>query len=445
MPTSALTRLFVALVTLSLIATACGSSEGSTAESTTSTGSTSSAAPGEIDPELVRQLGQSLTERIVTDDEVDCMIDQADGDDTLTGVFADAGQSGYSFSGETFSALGISVHNCIDASTLSATLLALSGEFDQAGQARFSECVTGALADDGEGDLAYVGMAALRVGFQVPAESTEATNTAMRSCVARSGLANQFAGVAEQEAGLTIEVDRACLEAELDDAFVDSFWGAIIDGEGETPDVTEVVDGCSSTFDSGLPGEVPADWVPWQGSGALAGVDPAARNAVFTEAPPMAIESSDELEAVLTTGDGEIRIRLFADVAPVTVNNFVSLAREGYYDGTRFHRVLPNFMAQGGDPTGSGAGGPGYQFADEASGLTDIDRRGLLAMANSGPDTNGSQFFITFDAAEHLNGNHVVFGEVIEGDDVLAAIDFRDPQAPLSRGEPLVSVEIIEA
>ena len=102
-------------------------------------------------------------------------------------------------------------------------------------------------------------------------------------------------------------------------------------------------------------------------------------------------------------------------------------------------------MAQGGDPSNTGSGGPGYTFDDEESGLTPVDRRGLLAMANSGPNTNGSQFFITFDAATHLDGLHTVFGEVIEGDEVLAAIDLRDPAAPTSRGEQLISVEITES
>ena len=158
----------------------------------------------------------------------------------------------------------------------------------------------------------------------------------------------------------------------------------------------------------------------------------------------MTIDPSGTYEAVLTVEAGEIRIALDAVNAPETVNNFVALSRDGFYDAIVFHRVLEGFMAQSGDPSGTGAGGPGYGFADEPNGLTPIDRRGLLAMANSGPDTNGSQFFITFDAAEHLNGNHTVFGEVIEGDEILATLELRDPENPQSRGEQLISVEIIE-
>ena len=101
-------------------------------------------------------------------------------------------------------------------------------------------------------------------------------------------------------------------------------------------------------------------------------------------------------------------------------------------------------MAQGGDPTATGSGGPGFNFDDEPAALTSIDRRGLLAMANAGPNTNGSQFFITFEPATFLDGLHAVFGEVIDGDDVLSQIDLRDPAAPTTRGESLVSVEILE-
>ncbi len=112
---------------------------------------------------------------------------------------------------------------------------------------------------------------------------------------------------------------------------------------------------------------------------------------------------------------GTVTADLFAAEAPVTANNFVFLAREGFYDGLTFHRVIPGFMIQGGDPLGTGTGGPGYQFEDETEGGPTFDKPGLLAMANSGPDTNGSQFFITVSEPTHLNGRHTIFGEVVEG------------------------------
>ncbi|HCB01702.1 MAG TPA: peptidylprolyl isomerase [Anaerolineae bacterium] len=141
---------------------------------------------------------------------------------------------------------------------------------------------------------------------------------------------------------------------------------------------------------------------------------------------------------------GEFKIQLFADKAPITVNNFVFLAREGFYDGTTFHRVLDGFMAQGGDPTGTGSGGPGYSFEDEFSDLT-FDREGLLAMANSGPNTNGSQFFITYAPTPHLNNLHTIFGQVIEGMDVVNALTRRDPNtAPDFEGDAIATIMITE-
>ena len=129
--------------------------------------------------------------------------------------------------------------------------------------------------------------------------------------------------------------------------------------------------------------------------------------------------------ATLHTNQGDIAVELFDDDAPKTVDNFVSLARKGFYDGVIFHRVIPDFMIQGGDPTGTGSGGPGYQFEDEQNdhGV----ERGVLAMANAGPNTNGSQFFIvTTEAAPWLNGKHTVFGRVTDGMDVVDAISAVD-------------------
>ncbi|MFQ5400881.1 MAG: peptidylprolyl isomerase [Anaerolineae bacterium] len=181
--------------------------------------------------------------------------------------------------------------------------------------------------------------------------------------------------------------------------------------------------------------------VALDGERPLAAVEPAARNGYYSEYPPMIIDTAKEYEAVLVTDKGEMRLRLFDDEAPLTVNNFVFLATQGFYDGLIFHRVIPDFMAQGGDPTGVGSGGPGYQFADETSNGLLFDRRGLLAMANAGPNTNGSQFFITFVPTPHLNGNHTIFGELIEGDDVLSAIQ---PVSPGQRGDVIERIDIVE-
>ena len=161
--------------------------------------------------------------------------------------------------------------------------------------------------------------------------------------------------------------------------------------------------------------------------------------------PAMQIDPKKKYKAHMETDKGTMVIELFADRVPKTVNNFVFLVREGYYDGVIFHRVINNFMAQGGDRTGTGMGGPGYTFADEIWPGGSFDRRGLLAMANAGPGTNGSQFFITHTATPWLDGKHTVFGKVIEGMDVVNAIPERDPGSARRPGETLISIEIVEA
>ena len=125
-----------------------------------------------------------------------------------------------------------------------------------------------------------------------------------------------------------------------------------------------------------------------------------------------------KMKVKIMTEKGDININLLPEKSPVTVANFVNLAKKGYYDGLKFHRVIDNFMAQGGDPTGTGAGGPGYQFEDEVNNGLNFSKAGKLAMANAGPGTNGSQFFITTVQTEWLNGNHTIFGEVVSDDDL---------------------------
>jgi len=141
----------------------------------------------------------------------------------------------------------------------------------------------------------------------------------------------------------------------------------------------------------------------------------------YSAPPPMTIDTSKQYTATIETKRGDLVLELFASDVPVTVNNFVFLAREGFYNGTTFHRVIHGFMAQGGDPTGTGTGTPGYSFADEFT--EHIHVTGALSMANSGPDTNGCQFFITYAPQPHLDGEHSVFGQLIEGTDVLEKIE----------------------
>jgi peptidylprolyl isomerase len=165
----------------------------------------------------------------------------------------------------------------------------------------------------------------------------------------------------------------------------------------------------------------------------------------YSSAPPMLIDTGKQYFATVKMAKGgEFVIQLYPDKAPITVNNFVFLARQGYYDGTTFHRVLEGFMAQGGDPTGTGAGGPGYQFVNEVNDL-EFDKAGVVAMANAGQNTNGSQFFIMFGPYGLSESDYTIFGQVVSGMDVVNGLTRRDPQQnPTFTGDVIESVTITE-
>lgn len=164
----------------------------------------------------------------------------------------------------------------------------------------------------------------------------------------------------------------------------------------------------------------------------------------WSNPPEMIIDQDKDYKAVLHTDLGDIRINLFEKKAPKTVKNFVFLAKEGFYDGVIFHRVIMNFMAQTGDPTGTGSGGPGYHFEDEFDEDLKHNKPGIVSMANAGPNTNGSQFFITHVPTPWLDDKHSVFGEVEDGMDVVYAIPPRDPSDPDAPAVEIKSVEILE-
>ena len=164
----------------------------------------------------------------------------------------------------------------------------------------------------------------------------------------------------------------------------------------------------------------------------------------YAAPPPMTLDPAKTYQARIQTDVGEMLIDLHADRAPRTVNNFVFLARDNFYDGVTFHRVIAGFMAQGGDPTGTGSGGPGYSFADEFHPSLRHDGRGVLSMANAGPNTNGSQFFITHAATPWLDDKHTIFGHLAKGEDVLMAIPPRDPNTQGAPAVRIQSIEIIE-
>jgi len=172
--------------------------------------------------------------------------------------------------------------------------------------------------------------------------------------------------------------------------------------------------------------------------------EPPAKPKTYSSPPPMVIDTGKSYTATIETEKGNLVLELFAGDVPNTVNNFVFLAREGFYDNTTFHRVIPDFMAQGGDPTGKGNGGPGYTFADEFTEHTHV--AGALSMANAGPNTNGSQFFITYKPQHGLDGKHPVFGQLIAGMDVLEKLTPRDPtQKPNFTGDKIIRIIIEES
>jgi peptidylprolyl isomerase len=190
-------------------------------------------------------------------------------------------------------------------------------------------------------------------------------------------------------------------------------WVFLFSGEDEEPAQPQAAPSPSSSPSTELPVACGAEVPPVAST----------EKPQYANPPQMRIDPKEEYTAVIDTSCGPIRVELLARETPETVNNFVFLARETFYDGLTFHRVEPGFVIQGGDPSGNGTGGPGYQFQDEIVDRLTFDEPGLLAMANSGPDTNGSQFFITLGPAEHLNGMHTIFGRVRAGMDVAREIE----------------------
>jgi len=164
----------------------------------------------------------------------------------------------------------------------------------------------------------------------------------------------------------------------------------------------------------------------------------------YSTAPEMNIDKNKKYFAKIFTEIGDFNVEFFADKAPVTVNNFIFLSKAGFYNGVIFHRVIPGFVAQGGDPTGTGYGGPGYQFMDEFHPILKHNAPGILSMANSGPGTNGSQFFITLSPVPHLDNRHTIFGKVTEGMDIVNLIPERDPSKSKQPGVKILNVEIRE-
>lgn len=160
------------------------------------------------------------------------------------------------------------------------------------------------------------------------------------------------------------------------------------------------------------------------------------KNKQWDRPPAMQIDPSKIYRVTIETAQGDIELELYPEHAPKTVNNFVFLAQQGYYDGVTFHRVISNFVIQGGDPSGTGSGGPGYRFEDEVANNPLKHGTGYISMANAGPNTNGSQFFITHSPQPHLDGKHTVFGKVVNGQQVVNAIRQGDQMVKVTVSAP---------
>jgi len=220
----------------------------------------------------------------------------------------------------------------------------------------------------------------------------------------------------------------------------------------EDPQIAQAVQAAwekNSTFMPGTP-YIVINGQPYEGRVNLVDLDATVALTLlaprqFQECPPLTIDPGRSYLAEIETGKGKVTLELFADKAPLAVNNFVFLAKAGWYDGVTFHRVIPGFVAQAGDPSGTGFGGPGYAFDNELSDLR-FDKAGVVGMANAGPGSNGSQFFITYAPVPRLDGGYTIFAQVIDGLDVLTKLAPRDPaktpDAP--PGDKILSVTIIE-
>jgi cyclophilin family peptidyl-prolyl cis-trans isomerase len=244
-----------------------------------------------------------------------------------------------------------------------------------------------------------------------------------------------FSGYAE-ELGLDVETfDQALADGTYTDKVMAAYNAAAAAGLGGTPSL--IADGV----------HYPSEQWGLSYEGLAVFVQLIAMKQRQLDAPPPAVlEEGGQYRATIETDKGSIVVELFAKQTPVTVNSFAYLAEQGWYDNTIFHRVIPGFVAQAGDPSATGIGWPGYRCSDELSPELTFDGPGVLGMANSGPDTNGSQFFITLDAQPDLDGRHTVFGRVVEGMEVVESLAARDPQtvAPDAPGDHILSITIEE-
>ncbi len=444
-----LKALISLLIAVFLTSTACGGNE-TTESKNTETEPAETATPETPDLTLpaeavfAAQVAQSLLGEPLTDNDQNCIFTAATDNEEFAESIAAVLDPNAALTPTYFKSLITSVRDCVGQQRMSNAIalgLSLNEENPE-----LSECLNETFVNDPSED-AFLGMASITAGIAVPPDVAPQTIETLNSCVSIDVIANQLALQYEQLQSFQRAVDQECLVDELS-AYpgIENFWEAafVTQNVQQLEGISQLVQLCEEPLFADLLQQIPESFVPWSGERTLAGVSPLLRNNLYLSPPPNALDDDAQYEATIVTSDGSMTFELYANEAPLAVNNFVSLALDGFYDGLTFHRVLEGFMAQGGDPTGIGTGSPGYRFEDEVDSNLIFDSRGILAMANSGPDTNGSQFFITLVPTPHLDGNYTIFGKLIDGDTVLSAIDLRDPANPDSRGQKILEILIQE-
>ncbi len=442
----ALTALLIAVF---LTATACGGNETTEPENSENE-STETVEPGTPDLTLpaeavfAAQIAQSLLGEPLTDNDQNCLFTAATDNDEFAEAISAVLDQNAALTPTYFKSLITSVRDCVGQQRMS-NAIALGLSLNEQNP-ELSECLNETFINDPSED-AFLGMAAITAGIAVPPDVAPQTIETLNNCVSIDVIANQLALQYEQLQSFQKAVDQECLVEELN-AYpgIENFWEAafVTQNVQQLEGISQLVELCEEPLFADLLQKIPDSFVPWSGQRTLAAVSPLLRNNLYLSPPPNALDDDTQYEATIVTSDGSMTFELYANEAPLAVNNFVSLSRDGFYDGLTFHRVLEGFMAQGGDPTGIGTGSPGYRFTDEVNPNLIFDSRGILAMANSGPDTNGSQFFITLVPTPHLDGNYTIFGKLIEGDTVLSAINLRDPANPDNRGQKILEIQIQE-
>ena len=447
---SNISKFLTSVLAISLFITAaCGGSETTEGETSQNESNPTEATP---DPNLTlptevvfaAQIAQSLLGEPLTETDQSCLFTAATDNDEFAEAISAVLDQNASLTPTYFKSLITSVRDCVGQQRMSDAI-ALGLSLNEQNP-ELSECLNDAFVNDPSED-AFLGMAAITAGIPVPSDVAPQTIETLNSCVSIEVIANQLALQYEQLQSFQRAVDQECLVDELS-AYpgIINFWEAafVTQNVQQLEGISQLVQLCEEPLFADLLQQIPESFVPWSGERTLAGVSPLLRNNLYLSPPPNALDDDAQYEATIVTSDGSMTFELYANEAPLAVNNFVSLALDGFYDGLTFHRVLEGFMAQGGDPTGIGTGSPGYRFEDEVDPNLIFDSRGILAMANSGPDTNGSQFFITLVPTPHLDGNYTIFGKLIDGDTVLSAIDLRDPANPDSRGQKILEIQIQE-